>query len=68
MYTHTTKNCGVMGQVFERDRKCLATTLAAIPYRVPRQCHVPVGTVFQLDGASFHFFHHVHAFLDREFL
>jgi len=29
--------------------------------------HVPVGTVFQLDGAPPHFFCHVCAFLDREF-
>jgi len=29
--------------------------------------HVPVGTVFQLDGAPPHFSQHVCAFLDREF-
>jgi hypothetical protein len=29
--------------------------------------HVPVGTVFQLDGAPPHFSHHVHAFLEGEF-
>jgi hypothetical protein len=29
--------------------------------------HVPVGTVFQLDGAPPHFSHCVCAFLDREF-
>jgi hypothetical protein len=31
-------------------------------------CHVPMGTVFQLDGAPYHFSCHVHAFLDRNFL
>jgi hypothetical protein len=30
-------------------------------------CHVPVGTVIQLDGAPPHLSHHVCAFLDREF-
>jgi len=30
-------------------------------------CHVPMGTVSQLDGASPHIFHHIHVFLDREF-
>jgi len=30
-------------------------------------CHVPVGTVFQLDGASPQFLCCVHALLDREF-
>jgi hypothetical protein len=29
--------------------------------------HVHVGTVFQLDGTTPHFFRHVHAFLDREY-
>jgi hypothetical protein len=29
--------------------------------------HVPVGTVFQLNGAPSHFPRRVHAFLDREF-
>jgi hypothetical protein len=29
--------------------------------------HVTLGTVFQLDGAPPHFFHHVDAFMDREF-
>jgi hypothetical protein len=29
--------------------------------------HVPVGTVFQLDGAPLHFSHNVCALLDREF-
>jgi len=28
--------------------------------------HVPVGTVLQSDGTPPHFFHHVHAFLDRK--
>jgi hypothetical protein len=31
-------------------------------------CHVPVGAVFQLDGAPPHFSRHVLAFMDREFL
>jgi hypothetical protein len=30
-------------------------------------CHVPVGTVVQLRGASPHFSRRVRAFLDREF-
>jgi len=29
--------------------------------------HVPMRTIFQLDGAPPHFTCHVHAFLDREF-
>jgi hypothetical protein len=30
-------------------------------------CHVPVGTVFPLDGVPSHSSHHAHAFLGREF-
>jgi hypothetical protein len=30
-------------------------------------CHVPVGTVFQLDGVPPHFSHCIYAFLEREF-
>jgi hypothetical protein len=30
--------------------------------------HVPVGAVFQLEGAPPHFFHCIRTFLDREFL
>jgi hypothetical protein len=29
--------------------------------------HIPVGTIFQFDGAPPHFSHRVCAFLDREF-
>jgi len=57
----------VLGQASERDRKFLATTWDDMPYGIPGQCHVPVGTVFQLHGAPPHFSCHVHAFLDREF-
>jgi hypothetical protein len=30
-------------------------------------CHIPAGTVFQLDGASTNFSYYVHAFPNREF-
>jgi hypothetical protein len=56
----------VIGSLFFEEPTVTGNTFLAMMKNIPL-CHVPVGTVFLLDGALPHFSHHVHAFINREF-